>query len=478
MQTPGDIAANHIIITHFTGMQDTENLRELSTMPVGRLLWKYSLPAVTGMVVMQLYNIVDRIFIGQVIGPEAIAGLAITFPVMNIATALGVLVGAGASARVSIHLGRRDYDAAAQVLGNSLVLTLVIGALYIGAFALGMDTVLRWFGANDVTLPYARDFMMYILPGLMLTNLTFSFNNIMRASGYPIRAMVTMFIGAGVNILLAPIFIYVFRWGIKGAAIATDIAMAIGMVFVMYHFFRPGNGPVTFRRGIYRLSGKVVWGIIGIGAAPSIVNVATCLINIVINRSLLQYGGVEAIAASGIFVTFSAVMVSIILGICQGMQPIAGYNFGHNRPDRVLGVYKIAVVASTAVSFAGWAAAQLCPHLIARAFVTDAALIEYTSHALRTGMMVFAVVGFQIVSTTYFQSIGQIGLSIFLSLTRQVIFFIPLLLWLPGRMGLDGVWSTYYISDVFATITTALIMAYALPRLRRMEPDASASETV
>ncbi len=453
-----------------TSPDNTENLRELSSMPIGRLLWKYSLPAVVGMLVMQLYNIVDRIFIGQVIGPEAIAGLAITFPVMNIATALGVLVGAGASARVSIHLGQRDYEGAARVLGTSLTLTLGIGVIYIGAFALGMDTVLRWFGANEVTLPYARDFMLYILPGLMLTNLTFSFNNIMRASGYPVKAMVTMFIGAGLNIILAPLFIYVFRWGIKGAAIATDIAMAVCMVFVMAHFFKSAHGPVTFRRGIFGIDWKIIWNIIGIGAAPCIVNVASCLINIVINRSLLQYGGVEAIAASGIFVTYAAMLCCIILGICQGMQPIAGFNYGHGAPERVLSVYRLAVIAGTVVSAIGWAGARFCPEIIARAFVADQALVEFTGHALSTGMMVFFVVGFQIVSTTYFQSIGKVGLSIFLSLTRQVIFFIRHLLWLPGRMGLDGVWSTFCISDLLATVVTALLMLYAIPRLRSIRP--------
>lgn len=455
--------------------ENNGNLRELATMPIGRLLWKYSLPAVVGMLVMQLYNIVDRIFIGQVIGPEAIAGLAITFPVMNIATALGMLVGAGASARVSIHLGRRDYEGAARVLGTSLMLTLGIGIIYIGGFALGIDTILRWFGANEVTLPYARDFMMYILPGLMLTNLTFSFNNIMRAAGYPVKAMVTMFIGAGLNILLAPLFIYVFRWGIKGAAIATDIAMAVCMVFVMAHFFRSSNGPVTFRRGIFSLEWRVIWNIIGIGAAPCIVNVASCLINIVINRSLLQYGGVEAIAASGIFVTYTAMLCCIILGICQGMQPIAGFNYGHGSPVRVLAVYKLAVIAGSIVSVIGWAGARLCPDLIARAFVADPDLVRFTAHALTTGMTVFFVVGFQIVSTTYFQSIGKIGLSIFLSLTRQVIFFIPLLLWLPGHMGLEGVWSTFYISDILATVVTALLMLYAIPRLRSIRPASAPS---
>lgn len=446
---------------------NTENLRELAEMPVGRLLWKYSLPAVIGMLVMQLYSIVDRIFIGQVLGAEAIAGLAITFPVMNIATALGVLVGAGASARVSLHLGRHDYASAADVLGTSLILTLGIGIIYIGAFAMGMDTVLRWFGANEVTLPYARDFMMYILPGLMLTNLTFSFNNIMRASGFPMRAMVTMFIGAGLNIILAPLFIYVLHLGIKGAAIATDIAMTVSMVFVMAHFCRRKNGPVTFRKGIYHLNARVIWAIVGIGAAPCIVNVASCAINILINRSLLQYGGVDAIAASGIFVTYAAMLCCVILGICQGMQPIVGFNYGHGAPERVLRVYILAVAAATVISTIGWMGAQFCPAMIARAFVADPQLVDFTAHALSTGMMFFAFVAFQIVSTTYFQSIGKIGLSIFLSLTRQVIFFIPLLLWLPGRMGLDGVWNTFFYSDILATAVTIMLMAYALPRLRK-----------
>lgn len=443
-----------------------ENLRELADMPVGRLLWKYSLPAVVGMLVMQLYNIVDRIFIGQVLGAEAIAGLAITFPVMNIATALGVLVGAGASARVSLHLGQRDYDGAAKVLGTSLLLTLGIGVIYIGAFALGMDTVLRWFGANEATLPYARDFMMYILPGLMLTNLTFSFNNIMRAAGYPVKAMVTMFIGAGLNVILAPTFIYVFRWGIKGAAIATDIAMAVCMVFVMAHFFKRENGPVTFRKGIFSLSPRTIWAIVGIGAAPCIVNVASCMINIVINRSLMHYGGVEAIAASGIFTTYAAMLCCIILGICQGMQPIVGFNYGHGAPDRVFKVYRMAVIAGTVVSTAGWIGSQFCPALIARAFVSDPGLVRFTAHAISAGMMFFIFVAFQIVSTTYFQSIGKIGLSIFLSLTRQVIFFIPLLLWLPGLMGVEGVWKTFFYSDILATLVTVLLMAYAIPKLR------------
>lgn len=448
-------------------MADNRNLLELSRMPVGRLLWKYSLPSVAGMLVMQLYNIVDRIFIGQVVGPDAIAGLAITFPVMNIATALGVLVGAGASARVSLFLGAGREDTARRVLGNTLVLTLVVGALYIGVFALLMDRLLMWFGANEVTLPYARDFMMYILPGLMLTNLTFSFNNIMRASGFPMRAMLTMFIGAGLNICLAPTFIYVLGLGIKGAAIATDISMTVGMVFVMAHFVRGKNGPVTFRRGIYRLDWRLVWGIAGIGAAPFIVNVASCAINIFINRSLLAFGGVNAIAAAGIFTTYTVMVVCIVLGVCQGMQPIVGYNYGAGHYGRVRGCFYWAAGAATCITFLGWCGGMFVPRWIALAFVSDGALADFTAHALSTAMLLFFAVGFQIVSTTYFQAIGKVGLSIFLSLTRQVIFFMPLLYLLPGRFGLNGIWYTYFTSDAAATAVTAALVVWSLARLGR-----------
>jgi len=446
---------------------DTEHLDQLRHKPIGRLLWQYSLPAVAGMLVMQLYNIVDRIFIGQVVGPEAIAGLAITFPVMNIATALGTLVGAGAAARVSLFLGAAQESKAQRILGNALVLTLGIGIIYIGLFALGMDTILRLFGANEVTLPYARDFMMYILPGLLLTNLTFSFNNIMRASGFPVRAMVTMFIGAGLNILLAPLFIYALNAGIKGAAIATDIAMAVSMVFVMQHFTRPKNGPVTFRPGIYRLDLPLVWGMIGIGAAPFVVNVGACLINIFINRALLNYGGVAAIAASGIFVTYTSMLCCIILGICQGMQPIIGFNYGCKNFDRVKRTFWLAVAASTAISTIGWLGGLTVPHWVARAFVSDQELVDFTAKALSTAMLCFWMVGFQIVATTYFQSIGKIGLSIFLSLTRQILFFLPLLYILPKYYGLNGVWSTFYSSDTCATIVTVILIANAFRRLNK-----------
>lgn len=446
----------------------TENRKfaELARMPVGRLLWKYSIPSVVGMAVMQLYNIIDRIVIGQVVGPKAIAGLAITFPVMNIATALGVLIGAGATARMSLFLGAGDLQGARRILGNSLVLTLTIGVIYIGLFALFMSDVLRLFGADADTLPYARDFMMFILPGLLMTNLTFTFNNMMRATGFPMRAMATMFVGFGVNILLAPTFVYLLDLGIRGAAIATDISMTVSMIFVMRHFCSKRNGPVIFTRGIYRISWPLVWGIVGIGAAPSIINVASCLINIFINNALRQYGGYQAIAASGIFVTYTSMLCCVVLGICQGFQPIAGFNYGNGQPRRVVSVFWLAVAAATVVTLVGWAFGMTLPRGIARAFVSDASLVDFTAHALSTAMIWFWVVGFQIVATTYFQAIGKISTSIWLSLVRQVIFLLPLLMILPRYFGLEGIWMTFPVSDVLATIVTAALIRHSLRKMK------------
>lgn len=446
--------------------QESRKLRELAEMSVGRLLWKYSLPSVVGMMVMQLYNVIDRIVIGQVVGPKAIAGLAITFPVMNIATALGVLIGAGATARMSLFLGAGDVNGARRILGNSLVMTLSIGIIYIGLFALFMSPVLRLFGADDDTLPYAHDFMMFILPGLLMTNLTFSFNNMMRATGYPARAMLTMFIGFGLNMLLAPTFVYLLDLGIKGAAIATDISMTVSMIFVMRHFCSKKNGPVIFTPGTYRISWPLLLGIIGIGAAPSIINVASCLINIFINNALKHYGGYEAIAASGIFVTYSSMLCCMVLGICQGFQPVAGYNYGHGKPDRVVKAFWLATAAATVVTLLGWTFGMTIPTFIARAFVSDLMLAEFTGHALSIAMTCFWMVGFQIVATTYFQATGKVGTSIFLSLIRQVIFFLPLLMLMPRFLGLDGIWYTFPVSDALATIVSAILMIRTLRSLR------------
>ena len=314
-------------------MED-KRLNELAERPVGRLLWEYSLPAVVGMLVMALYNVVDRIFIGQCVGPDAIAGLAICFPMMSLATAMGVLIGVGASARMSIMLGASRFDEAQRIFGNAFVLTLIIGITYITLFVIYIDPMLRLFGASDATLPYARSYMLVLMPGLLLTNITYGFNNIMRASGYPRRAMFTMIIGAVVNVALDPLFILVFDWGIAGASMATVIAMAVSAAFVLAHFMRR-DVTLRFKRGIYRLSTHIFIGIVSIGAAPAIVNAASCAVNALANHSLLSYGNDRDIGAAGIMVTYTSLLVTIVLGLCQGLQPIIGYNYGAGNLNRL-----------------------------------------------------------------------------------------------------------------------------------------------
>ena len=445
-----------------------DNLEKLLTQSPGRLLWDYSIPAVVGMVVMAIYNIIDRMFVGHVVGPEAIAGLTITFPVMNVSTAIGVLVGAGAAARSSILLGNGDMKNADYVLGNTLTLTVINAAVYLTLLAVFIDDILIAFGASAATLPYAREFMVYIIPGMFLMNLTFSLNNVMRSSGYPTKAMVTMLISAGLNIILAPLFIYVFKLGIKGAAMATDISVFISMLFVMRHFFDK-KSTLHFKKGIYNLRWHIVIGVVAIGAAPSIVNVASCLINVIINNTLYSYGGDNAVAAAGIFTTYASMLVAIVIGICQGMQPIIGYNYGARRYDRLKKVFWLAVGASTAVTTIGWIVGLSLPESIAKGFTNDAELIGVTSNALSIAMITFCMVGFQIVSTTFFQSLGLAGKSIFLGLTRQVLFLIPLLFIMRDLYGLNGIWAAFPSSDTCATIVTTILIVQQIRKLKKEE---------
>lgn len=417
------------------------------------------------MLVMSGYNVIDRIFIGRGVGSDAIAGLTITFPVMNLSAALGVLVGAGAATRVSILLGAGKKSQAQQVLGNTLVMILIVASIYITAFAIFLDPILRAFGASEATLPYARSFMQVILPGMLIMNIMFSFNNIMRASGYPIRAMVTMLIGAGANVVLAPIFIFALDWGIAGAALATDIAMLISAIFVMAHFVNP-QANLHFVDGTYRLRWPIVWSIVSIGAAPSLVNAASSAINAIINTTLSQYGD-DAIAAAGIFSTFASLLCMLIVGMCQGMQPIIGYNYGAGRTDRSLATFWLAVAVGTAVSTFGCALGLIYPDYIAKAFTVDPTLIAVTTNALRISLVVFWVVGFQIVATNFFMSIGNAGKAIFLSLTRQVLFLIPFLIILPRYMHLDGVWASFPASDILATVVTAAMILCQIHHIYR-----------
>lgn len=446
---------------------DSERLYKLDKAPVGKLLWEYSLPAVVGIMVMSVYNVVDRIFIGQGVGADAIAGLAITFPVMNVSAAFGVLIGAGASTRTSIVLGMGDKPMAESVLGNSIVMTLIFGTIYIAFFGVFMDQILRLFGASDTSLPYARDYMTYMLPGLLFNNLTYSFNNVMRSSGYPTKAMVTMFIGAILNVVLDPIFIFVFHMGIKGAAIATVISMGVSMAFVLAHFCN-SKSEVHFKRGIYKLQWSILLPIVSIGAAPCIVNTAGCAINAVINNTVYNYGGDTGVAAIGIFTSYTQLIISFVMGVCMGMQPIVGYNYGARRYDRLKRVFWLSALVSTVVCVIGALGAQLFPEAISRMFTNDGILIDAGNMVLRLTSLAFWMVGFQIVATTFFQSLGEAGKSIFMSLSRQVIFLMPLLFTLPHLLGYRGVWLSFPVSDVCATIVSVMLLVMQIRKINTL----------
>lgn len=448
----------YVIAAMAQAKDNTERLKELGSAPVGKLLLKYSLPAVVGTVVSAVYNIVDSIVIGQAIDdPDVVAGMAVTFPVMNIVTALGMLVGAGAATRTSIVMGQNDRRAAEIILGNCVQLTIMFGLLYVTAFIFFLDPLLRMFGASDNTLPYAHEFLMWVLPGMVLMNLTFSYNNVMRASGYPAKAMYTNMIGAVLNCILAPLFLFVFKWGIRGAAIATDISMLVTATWVMSHFFNRNN-TLHFAKGTYKLNWPIIRGVLYIGMAPFLINVAGSGVNAIINNSLVSYGGDNAVAAVVVFNRYVTIFVFVIIGVCQGMQPIVGYNYGSGRYSRLFRTFWIAAATGTIVSTAGSLFGIFNPRPIASMFMQDENQITCAVNCLKIAMLSFSVVGFQIVTTNFFQALGMAGKAVFLSLTRQILFMIPLLFILPPMMGLDGVWSAFPISDMLATIVACVFL--------------------
>lgn len=447
--------------------KQAERLKELSTAKVWRILLKYSLPAVTGTVVMALYNIIDSIVIGHAIDdPNVVAGIAVTFPVQNLGTAFGMLIGAGAATRISIVLGQNDHHRAALILGNSVQLTILIGVLYTTAFAIFLDPLLRLFGASDASLPYAREFLTWVLPGMVLMNLTFSYNNVMRATGYPARAMWTNLIGAGMNCILAPLFLFGFKWGIKGAAIATDISMVVTAFFVMSHFFRKSS-TLHFERGTFRFDWRIISSIVYIGMSPFLINVAGSCINAVINNSLVRYGGDNAVAAVVVFNRYVTVFTFIVIGICQGMQPILGYNYGARKFDRLFRTLKLAILSSVTITTIGSVLGATNAETIAKLFMQDADQINCAVNCLHITTIGLWIIGYQIVATNYFQSLGMAAKSIFLSLTRQIIFMIPMLLILPPIFGLNGVWMCFPIGDYLSSVVATIMLVWQIRRIKR-----------
>lgn len=448
-------------------MENNKATLELGTKPVGPLLMQYALPAIIAMTASSLYNMVDSIFIGQGVGAMAISGLALTFPFMNLAAAFGAAVGVGASTCISVRLGQKDYEAAERVLGNTVTLNLIIGISFSVISLLFLNPILYFFGASEQTLPYARDYMEVILAGNVFSHMYFAMNAVLRAAGKPRQAMYATMFTVVMNTILAPIFIYPLNLGIRGAAYATIIAQMMALVWQM-RLFSNKDELLHLKRGIYRLQGRIVKAIIAIGMSPFAMNVCACVVVIFINNGLQKYGGDLAVGAYGIANKVCFIFVMITMGINQGLQPIAGYNYGAQLIDRLMKVVKYAIIAGTVVTTAGFAIAELLPGPCARLFTTDPTLIALSVEGLRIEMLAFPIVGYQMVVTSFFQSIGKAKVSMFLSLSRQLIFLLPLLAVLPPIYGVDGVWWAMPISDTVAAVVTFFMMMSYMRKFKKM----------
>lgn len=423
----------------------------LGTENIGKLLMQYAIPAIIAMTASSLYNMVDSIFIGQGVGPMAISGLALTFPLMNLAAAFGSLVGVGASTLVSVKLGQRDYDTAQRVLGNVLVLNVILGFLFAAITLVFLDPILYFFGGSDQTVGYAHDYMEVILLGNIVTHMYLGLNSMLRSSGHPKKAMLATIATVIINTILDPIFIFWFDWGIRGAAVATVIAQFVSLMW-QFKLFSKKEELLHFSKGIFRLKRKIVYNSLAIGLSPFLMNVASCLIVILINKGLTKHGGDYAVGAYGIVNRLVFMILMMVMGLNQGMQPIAGYNFGARQYPRVTKVLKITIIYATCFTTLAFLLGMLCPRTMVSIFTSDAEMIDIAAHGLTLTVLVFPIVGFQIVTSNFFQSIGMASKAIFLSLTRQLIILVPSLLILPEFFGLNGVWYSLPFSDFIASI--------------------------
>ena len=429
----------------------------LGSENVWHLLLQYAIPSVIAMTAASLYNITDSIFIGQGVGPLAISGLAITFPLMNLSAAFGSLVGVGASALMSLRLGQKDYVTANHILGNVLVLNLILGFSYTVIVLLFLDPILYFFGASRDTIQYARDFMVIISLGNIVTHMYLGLNALMRAIGNPQRSMYAIISSVIINIILAPLFIFGFKWGIRGAALATVIAQT-SMLLWQISYFRNKENYIHFQKGTFSLKRKIVIDSMSIGMAPFLMNVTASVIVIIINQNLIKYGSDLTVGAYGIINRVAALFVMIVLGLVQGMQPIAGYNYGAKQFDRVNKVLKLTILLATGVTTFGFLISQFLPHAVASLFTSDQDLISIAVPGLRIVLMFFPIIGFQMVASNFFQSIGMAGKAIFMSLTRQVLFLLPCLLILPSFFGVKGVWLSMPAADFLSSIIAAWLL--------------------
>lgn len=440
-------------------MSNSSTPHVLETKPIGQLLLQYSIPAIIGMTVTSLYNIIDSVFIGHGVGPLAISGLAITFPLMNLIVAFSTLVGIGGATISSIYLGQKDVEKTSSVLGNVFLLSVINGFCFGGLALFFLEPILLFFGASEATVPYARDFMQVILLGNPITFTFIGLNNVMRATGYPRKAMLSSLLTVFVNIVLAPIFIFHFEWGIRGAAFATVLAQCSGLIWIMIHFLNK-NSFIHFKSGIFKLKRRIIMSIFSIGMSPFLMNVCACTIVIILNNSFKTYGGDLAIGAYGIVNRVLTLFIMTEIGVTQGMQPLVGYNYGALHFDRVRKTLRYAMIAGISITTFGFVISQLFPRAIVGMFTNNEELMQLSIFGLRLTCLMFPLVGAQIIITNFFQSIGKAKVSIFLSLSRQLLFLIPCLLILPHFWGITGVWVSMPIADSIAFIVTMGTLFY------------------
>lgn len=441
----------------------------LGTAPVGRLLVQYSIPAIVASVATSLYNIVDSIFIGRGVGAMAISGLAITFPLMNLVVAFCMLVAAGGAAMSSIFMGQKNKEKATQVLYNVLVCCLVHSAVVGGIALIWLDEILVLFGATPETLPYAREFMRVILWGTPLSFVFIGLNFLLRATGYPSKAMMSALISVVLNAIIAPVFIFKFHWGIQGAAIATLIGQFGALIWVLSHFLSKKSF-IHFERGIRWVNMAIIRRIYAIGLSPFLMNVCACIVVIFINKSILDYAGAMGnigVGAFGILNRTTMFFVMIVFGVTQGMQPILGYNYGASNWPRVMQTLSKGIYIGLGITTFGCLSTEIFPDAISSMFTTDRTMVDMARSAFRIYFIFYPLVGVQIVIQNFFQSIGHPKLSIFLSLTRQLILLLPCLWLLPPHFGLNGVWASMATSDLLAFIVSIVTMIVATRRLHR-----------
>lgn len=452
----------------------------LGTKPIGKLLVQYSVPAIIASVATSLYNIVDSIFIGRGVGAMAIAGLAITFPLMNLVIAFCTLIAVGGATISSIFLGQKNIARATDVVNNVLSLCLIHSIVFGGLTFIFLDQILYFFGATGETISYAREFMQIILLGTPISYVFIGLNNLMRATGYPKKAMISALLSVGVNIVLAPIFIFTLGWGIKGAALATVCGQTAAFIWVLAHFISKKSF-VHFRLDCKWLTGGIIKRIYAIGLSPFLMNVCACIVVIFINKALLDYGGDAGnlcVGAYGILNRTTMFFVMIVFGVTQGMQPILGFNYGAGQWDRVMRTLKIGIGLGVAITTVGWIVTELLPNTVSSLFTTDSTLIEIARRGFRIYFICYPVVGCQIVIQNFFQSVGKPKLSIFLSLTRQLIFLIPFLIIFPRFFGVDGVWASMSASDIIAFLFAVGTLIYEAKKHKKMQKPAQESESI